>query len=115
MLPEPKSILSVDKLADDYGDTYPGFPWFVHLIMAHVGMGKTHEEAAALVRTDDITAQVDDLLNHVKLTTATRDENGEVVLPEYARIVTDSPSNILPSITEAEELNRSYESLNLSY
>jgi hypothetical protein len=85
MLPD---IIDTQKTADDwaneYSTIYPGFPRFVHLVMAHVTLGKTADEAAALVRTPEIMDQVTGLISYLKAAKATRDESGTVVVPDPA-------------------------------
>jgi hypothetical protein len=62
-----------------YEEQYPGFPTIVHEVMAHVCMGKTHEEAAALV--GDVSGSIRAEIAEIDSTHARRDEEGNVVLP----------------------------------
>jgi hypothetical protein len=109
MLSEPIPLITSEMHADWYAEIYPGFPRFVHLIMAHCDMGKTPEEAADLVRTDDIKGQVDSLMTEIKRTTATWGEDGDVVLPESIQVAVSETeiSNILTPMIELD-LNRDY-------
>lgn len=50
--------MSISK--EDIAAQYPGFPDFVHEIMAHIGNGKTAEEAAALVNAPGIVQAIEE-------------------------------------------------------
>ena len=48
----------------EMAEQYPGFPAFVHQIMAHVANGASAEEAAMMVDGENIRKQIDDLVTN---------------------------------------------------
>ena len=51
-----------------YAEVYPGFPDFVHSIMAHVAQGKTPEQAAKLSGDEQVIQQTLAAIDYVENT-----------------------------------------------
>lgn len=67
-----------------YAEMFPGFPSFVHHIMAHVANGKTPEEAAELVGDACNAGLVEATIEQIERTHATFAADGAVEVPESA-------------------------------
>lgn len=70
--------------AEHYANIYPGFPKFVHDIMAGVSKGQTPEEAANASATG-LSERLTDIINEINQTHAFFNEEGEVQLPENVK------------------------------
>lgn len=68
--------------------TYPGFDRYIHELMAYVSLeGKTHEEAVELL--GDLKSEIRKVIDEMNENMARRDEDGNVVLPEYVTRITE--------------------------
>ena len=57
-----------------YAEVYPGFPDFIHSIMAHVAQGKTPEQAAKLAGDEQVIQQTLATIDHVEKTHSNWDD-----------------------------------------
>ena len=56
-----------------YAEVYPGFPDFVHSIMAHLAQGKTPEQAAKLAGDEQVIQKTLAAIEYVEKTHSTWD------------------------------------------
>lgn len=81
--------------ANYFRNEYPGFPNFVHEIMAHISQGRSAEEAARL-SASDLKDRLTSVINEVEQTHAFYNEEGGVTLPQYVidYLETNPPSRV---------------------
>lgn len=56
-----------------YAEHYPGFPDFIHDIMAYIAQGKTPEEAAKLADSEQVRRNVDNAIKYIESKLSTRE------------------------------------------
>ena len=78
----PTTLKCYEERVSGYAAAWPGFPSEVHVIMALIEEGYTHEEAAAMACNGDTVKQaISDYIDDVELNKATLNPDGSVALP----------------------------------
>lgn len=71
-----------------YAEAFPGFPPFIHHIMAHIAAGKTPEEAAELVDAEVMRGNIDTCIEEIEHTHAKFDSMGNIEVPDRYKSLT---------------------------